>query len=165
MGQCGEVADGGEHPAWDPPALGEKIRAPQARRFSARTSRQFSSRAVEPFSQVPDKALPGTLLHSGNRPAPPSDHTPLARRSAFWRTDRRSLPAKFRRACGVEAFREGAFAPGRLAAGICQPTGSRNLAVPAFVMRGDVGAFQSTLGNRRPPLLCQRSIGCISSVI
>jgi hypothetical protein len=42
-----------------------------------------SSRRVEPFLFRPDKTLPGTLHHSGNRPAPPSDHTPLARRSAF----------------------------------------------------------------------------------
>jgi hypothetical protein len=41
------------------------------------------SGGVEPFSFGPDKTLPGTLHHSGNRPAPPSDHTPLARRSAF----------------------------------------------------------------------------------
>ena len=42
-----------------------------------------SSRGIEPFSYRPDKILPGTLHHSGIRPAPPSDHTPLARRSAF----------------------------------------------------------------------------------
>ena len=35
------------------------------------------------FHSAPDKILPGTLHHSGNTPAPPSDHIPLARRSAF----------------------------------------------------------------------------------
>jgi hypothetical protein len=44
-----------------------------------------SSGRIEPFLFRPDKTLPGTLHHSGNRPAPPSDHIPLARRSAFQR--------------------------------------------------------------------------------
>ena len=39
--------------------------------------------ALNLFPSRQDKILPGTLHHSGNRPAPPSDHTPLARRSAF----------------------------------------------------------------------------------
>jgi hypothetical protein len=45
-------------------------------------ARQVSG-GVEPFSFGPDIILPGTLHHSGNTPAPPSDHIPLARRSAF----------------------------------------------------------------------------------
>src|SRR6185295_5167557 len=52
-------------------------------RFSVQIAGDFVSHGVEPFSFHPDKTLPGTLHHSGNRPAPPSDHTPLARRSAF----------------------------------------------------------------------------------
>jgi hypothetical protein len=52
---------------------------------------------VEPFSFRPDKTLPGTLHHSGNRPAPPSDHIPLARRSAF----QRALAREFGHARGV----------------------------------------------------------------
>ncbi len=55
-----------------------------------------SSRAVEPFSFRPDKILPGTLHHSGIRPAPPSDHTPLARRSAFLRARQRAGNSKAR---------------------------------------------------------------------
>ena len=51
-------------------------------RFSMQIARQVSG-GVEPFSFGPDKILPGTLHHSGNTPAPPSDHIPLARRSAF----------------------------------------------------------------------------------
>jgi hypothetical protein len=39
--------------------------------------------ALNLFSSVPDLFKPGILHHSGNRPAPPSDYTPLARRSAF----------------------------------------------------------------------------------
>jgi hypothetical protein len=52
-------------------------------RFSVQIAPGNSSRPVEPFSFRPDKNLPGTLHHSGNRPAPPSDYIPLARRSAF----------------------------------------------------------------------------------
>jgi hypothetical protein len=52
-------------------------------RFSMQIARQVGLGGVEPFSFGPDKILPGTLHHSGFRPAPPSDHTPLARRSAF----------------------------------------------------------------------------------
>jgi hypothetical protein len=39
--------------------------------------------ALNLFSSGPDLFKPGILHHSGNRPAPPSDYTPLARRSAF----------------------------------------------------------------------------------
>jgi len=46
---------------------------------------KFVSGALNLFLAVQDKILPGTLHHSGIRPAPPSDHTPLARRSAFQR--------------------------------------------------------------------------------
>jgi hypothetical protein len=52
-------------------------------RFSGQMAPPNAPGHVEPFSFHPDKTLPGTLHHSGNRPAPPSDHIPLARRSAF----------------------------------------------------------------------------------
>jgi hypothetical protein len=46
----------------------------------------FGKAAVvfEPFEWRPDLSLPGALHNSGNKPAPPSEHTPLGRRSAFW---------------------------------------------------------------------------------
>ena len=50
-------------------------------RFSALPAK-FLSAALNLFHSAPTKLLPGTLHHSGNRPAPPSDDTPLARRSA-----------------------------------------------------------------------------------
>jgi hypothetical protein len=57
------------------------------RRMGWRDVLRFSIRIcpqrVEPFEGRPDIFLPGTLHHSGYKPAPPSDHTPLARRSAF----------------------------------------------------------------------------------
>ena len=81
MGLCSEVADGGEN-LEDHPRPPEQIRLPQGP-VSACKIRKFVSGGVEPFSLRPDKILPGTLHHSGIRPAPPSDHTPLARRSAF----------------------------------------------------------------------------------
>ena len=59
-------------------------------RFSVQIGRRIRLGRVEPFSLPPDKTLPGTLHHSGIRPAPPSDHTPLARRSAFQRRCERS---------------------------------------------------------------------------
>ena len=58
------------------------------RRMGWRDVLRFSIRIcpqrVEPFEGRPDIFLPGTLHHSGNKPAPPSDHIPLVRRSAFW---------------------------------------------------------------------------------
>ena len=67
----------------DHPALATDTSAAR-RRFSARIrALRNSRRAVEPFAIRPDLFLPGTLHHSGNRPAPPSEHTPLERRSAF----------------------------------------------------------------------------------
>ena len=55
--------------------------------------------ALNLFPSRQDKILPGTLHHSGNRPAPPSDHTPLARRSAFQR----------RRTCGLNRIQSEDF--------------------------------------------------------
>ena len=91
MGLCSEVADGGEN-LEDHPALASRYVCGKAR-FSAQIAPANSSRAVEPFSFRPDKILPGTLHHSGIRPAPPSDHTPLARRSAFGGSDLEFEPA------------------------------------------------------------------------
>jgi hypothetical protein len=52
------------------------------------------------------KFLLGTLHHSGLRPAPPSEHIPLARRSAFLRTEnepcRRNLAAR----AGFESWQQ-----------------------------------------------------------
>jgi hypothetical protein len=83
MGQCGEVADDGEKSGVTPRPR-KQIRVPQ-RAVSAPLPALLrnSRRAVEPFTTRPDLFLPGTLHHSGNRPAPPSEHTPLERRSAF----------------------------------------------------------------------------------
>ena len=77
--------------------------------------------ALNLFHSVQTKLLPGTLHHSGNKPAPPSDHTPLARRSAF-------APAE------TEAGRE--FGPAR---GVETHT-ARGSAVPAARLK----AFVST---------------------
>jgi hypothetical protein len=78
MGLRGEVADGGknleDHPALAIRYVGRKIPFQRA---------NSTSRRVEPFSVHADTSLPGTLHHSGIRPAPPSEDTPLARRRAF----------------------------------------------------------------------------------
>jgi hypothetical protein len=61
-------------------------------RFSVQITGRIRRGRVEPFSLPPDITLPGTLHHSGIRPAPPSDYTPLVRRSAFqpqWKRSRR----------------------------------------------------------------------------
>jgi len=68
-----------------PPRPREQIRLPQEPVSAGKLPRQIRLGRVEPFPSHPDKTLPGTLHHSGNRPAPPSDHIPLARRSAFQR--------------------------------------------------------------------------------
>ena len=68
-----------------PPRPREQIRLPQEPVSAGKLPRQIRLGRVEPFPSRPDKTLPGTLHHSGNRPAPPSDHIPLARRSAFQR--------------------------------------------------------------------------------
>ena len=57
----------------------EKIRSRGGLRFTRRPG----PKKFEPFGYRPDILLPGTLHHSGNRPAPPSDHIPLVRRSAL----------------------------------------------------------------------------------
>jgi hypothetical protein len=67
-------------PLEDHPTVTE-IRRQGGLRFSIRICRG----TVEPFEFRPDIFLPGTLHHSGYRPAPPSEDIPLARRSAFLR--------------------------------------------------------------------------------
>jgi hypothetical protein len=68
-----------------PPRPREQIRLPQEPVSADKLPRQIRLGCIEPFPSRPDKTLPGTLHHSGNRPAPPSDHIPLARHSAFQR--------------------------------------------------------------------------------
>jgi hypothetical protein len=82
MGLCSEVADDGEN-LEDHPRLASRYVRRKAPFQRADRPANSSRARVEPFSFRPDKTLPGTLHHSGIRPAPPSDHTPLARRSAF----------------------------------------------------------------------------------
>ena len=82
MGLCSEVADDGEN-LEDHPRPRDQIRPPQDPVSACKLPGKLVSGGVEPFSFGPDKILPGTLHHSGNTPAPPSDHIPLARRSAF----------------------------------------------------------------------------------
>ena len=82
MGRCSEVADDGEN-LEDHPRPRDQIRPLQRPVSACKLPGKLVSGGVEPFSFGPDKILPGTLHHSGNTPAPPSDHIPLARRSAF----------------------------------------------------------------------------------
>jgi hypothetical protein len=108
----------------DPAAWGYAARSPTAgkiwrttpalaNRYVSRTApfqgangpAKFVSGAFEPFSFRPDKTLPGTLHHSGNRPAPPSDHIPLARRSAF----RRGLCGNSDARAGLERIQREGF--------------------------------------------------------
>ena len=73
----------GENPE-EPPRPRQPDTSAATRRFSSGSVPSRNSQAtVEPFAFGPDLPLPGTLHHSGNRPAPPSEHTPLERRSAF----------------------------------------------------------------------------------
>jgi hypothetical protein len=102
-----------------PPRPREQIRLPQGPVSACKLPRQIRLGPVEPFSFRPDKNLPGTLHHSGNRPAPPSDYIPLARRSAFLRARQRGR--EFEGARGVEALTAG-FPPCRGAANILVST-------------------------------------------
>ena len=84
MGLCSEVAGGGEIPK-NRPALSDQIRPAPNSRFSAQIAPTYSGRRLNLLAAAQTKCLPGTLHHSGNRPAPPSEDIPLARRSAFAR--------------------------------------------------------------------------------
>ena len=65
------------------PALATRYVRRKAPFQHANCPANWSRAALNLFSFGPDKILPGTLHHSGNRAAPPSDHIPLGRRSAF----------------------------------------------------------------------------------
>jgi hypothetical protein len=123
-----------------PPPLSRPDTSAATPRFSAQTPRRIRRWRVEPFSLPPDITLPGTLHHSGIRPAPPSDHTPLARRSAFQRQCERSRRREFGRARGVETPVASAFLPWRgRGGGISQPMKPRNLAVPLPLLQREAG--------------------------
>ena len=99
MGLCSEVADDGDD-LEDYPALA--IRYVRGKSSFQRGNRpaNFQS-ALNLFDVRQTKFLPGTLHHSGIRPAPPSEYIPLARRSAFLRTET-GLAEKFGRTHGVK---------------------------------------------------------------
>lgn len=62
------------------------MRPRRAAKNMIRNSASFFGKAAvlfEPFEWRPDLSLPGALHNSGNKPAPPSEYTPLERRSAF----------------------------------------------------------------------------------
>lgn len=127
-----------------PPALGEQLRAPQACRFSARTSRQFGGVPLNLFRRLQTKPCLGHCFTRGiglRRQA-----TILRLRGAvlFWRADRRTLPAE-RNSAAPAGLRSsgkvsGNFRPGP-PAGICRPTGSWNFVIPAFVMARECRSF------------------------
>src|SRR5690349_6380149 len=97
MGLCSEVPKAAKIWRTTPPPRADTYAATP--RFGGQLPGEFVLSDVEPFSFPPDKTLPGTLHHSGNRPAPPSDHTPLARRRAFKRGRRGNsdVPAGLKR--------------------------------------------------------------------
>ena len=101
MGLCSEVADDGEN-LEDHPAFASRYVCRKAPVSAGKLAGEFVPSGVEPFSFRPDKILPGTLHHSGNRPAPPSDHTPLARRSAFQRRRKRGRRGNSNARAGLE---------------------------------------------------------------
>jgi len=96
-------------------------------RFNRADYRQFVSGRVEPFSPNPDLTLPGTLHHSGNKPAPPSDHIPLARRGAFWTgQEGQRLPLRAFQIRRRQAASRGAWE--RRQGGLATPTAKRGIA-------------------------------------
>jgi len=82
MGLCSEVADDGENLEDHPVLAGSYVRR-KASVSACILPGKYLSAALNLFHSVQTYFLPGTLHHSGNRPAPPSEDTPLARRSAF----------------------------------------------------------------------------------
>ena len=100
-----------------PPRPREQIRLPQGLVSACKLPGKFVSRALNLFLSVQDKILPGTLHHSGIRPAPPSDHTPLARRSAFLRARQRAGNSKAR--AGLKRLQGNSCRGGR-GHGVCQ---------------------------------------------
>ena len=118
MGLCSEVADGGKIWRTTPPSRPDTFAARP--RFSRQIARQVGSGGVEPFSFGPDKILPGTLHHSGNRPAPPSDHTPLARRSAFQQGRKRGRRGNSDAPAGLKHLLREDFCRPLRGKGVCQ---------------------------------------------
>jgi hypothetical protein len=120
-------------------------------RFSVQIAGDFVSHGVEPFSFHPDKTLPGTLHHSGIRPAPPSDHTPLARRSAFCARGTGAWNSKAR--AGLKRLQRG-FSPCRGAASYLSAHEPWNFAIPLPLCRG-TGDFHESQRRR----ICAHEIG------
>ena len=146
----GKDVAGRPPPPNDPAAWGYAARSPAAGKIWRTTppSRTDTSAArarfrgqiappirlgrVEPFSFRPDKTLPGTLHHSGNRPAPPSDHIPLARRSAFQRDGKRGWRGNSDARPGLERIQhEDSDVPG----GNLPADGKWNFVVPLPLLR------------------------------
>ena len=131
MGLCSEVAGGGEN-LEDHPALANRYVGRTAPFQRANCPCQIRLGRVEPFSFRPDKTLPGTLHHSGNRPAPPSDHIPLARRSAFQRDGKRGWRGNSDARPGLEPTQhEDSDVPG----GNLPANGKWNFVVPLPLLR------------------------------
>lgn len=108
-----------------------------------------SRAALNLFHSVQTKNLPGTLHHSGNRPAPPSDHTPLARRSAFSAGAEAGPAREFGRARGVETHTAREFLPcPARGQGICQHMEPRNFAVPLPLLRRSAGDLHESQRRR-----------------
>jgi hypothetical protein len=159
MGQCSEVADGGGNLEDRPRPRGADTFAARPR-FSGQMARQFVSGRVEPFSLSPDKTLPGTLHHSGIKPAPPSDHIPLVRRSVFQRQN-----------AGPERNRDAPAGSGRLRAAtsavptsgkcICPLCGISIFVVPPSAAAEASGAAsnQRSIGELKRTEACRRPDG------
>ena len=145
----------------DPAAWGDAARSPTAGKIWRTTppSRADTSAArprfsaqirpaklvvgrVEPFSFRPDKTLPGTLHHSGNKPAPPSDHIPLARRSAFQQGQKRGRRRNSAASAGLKHSAR-RFYRAYARRSVCQHA-SWNLAVPLPVIAGEPGRSKIT---------------------
>ena len=134
-----------------PPRPLEQIRLPQGPVSARKLPRQIRLGPVEPFSFRPDKTLPGTLHHSGIRPAPPSDHTPLARRSAFCAHGTGAWNSKAR--AGLKRLQRG-FSPCRGAASYLSAHEPWNFAIPLPLCRG-TGDFHESQRRR----ICAHEIG------
>jgi hypothetical protein len=76
---------------WRTPRPRWQIRQPPGLVSASGLPAEFVPMDVEPFAFRTDLFVPGTLHHSGNRPAPPSEHTPLERRCAFLGRSRQIL--------------------------------------------------------------------------
>ena len=151
MGLCSEVADGGEN-LEDHPALASRYVCRKAPVSACKLlPRQIRPGPVEPFSFHADKILPGTLHHSGIRPAPPSDHTPLARRSAFCARRTGAWNSKAR--AGLKRLQRG-FSPCRGAARYLSAHEPWNFAIPLPLCRG-TGDFHESRRRR----ICAHEIG------